>query len=439
MKLLDLYPKLAIAILLCIVTCTTLNGQDRPYRHIKTNEYLERIKKKDKAEKKAQHDLKKWLKKSEKESKRLKGVVIPVVFHVLYTSEENKITEDQVMSQVQALNDHFGDELRVSERDSTRKEKDKQYKKGGFNKLADQAGIQFCLGAQKKGNSLIKGIQYYSAGVPVSPYDNTIKEKKDGGADAWDTDKFINIWITDLPDSVSGYAQMPGYDKATDGIVVDYRYVGRMGTALSPYAEGKTLVHLIGNYLGVPSAWSKNCTSDIRDVPPHNAPNFGCPGYRHVSTCYGFPLEMTMNFMDNTDDACMYMFTRGQIDRMHAALSKGGPRYGLWNHTETVCHDLEEVSLREQLNEEPPNASRAYLSIYPNPGRSFLTIESGQIPSEEPVRVDIIDITGKRVWQQRELFPNSIFKIDCGSWSRGIYFVVINNKVSEPYQKIILL
>ena len=55
-----------LLVLVMILMYQLTYTQDRPYRHIKTNEYLERIKKKDKAEKKAQHDLEKWLKKIRK-------------------------------------------------------------------------------------------------------------------------------------------------------------------------------------------------------------------------------------------------------------------------------------------------------------------------------------------------------------------------------------
>jgi hypothetical protein len=32
----------------------------------------------------------------------------------------------------------------------------------------------------------------------------------------------------------------------------------------------------------------------------------------HYSTCTGTPVEMTMNYMDYTDDRGMYMFSNGQ-------------------------------------------------------------------------------------------------------------------------------
>jgi hypothetical protein len=55
------------------------------------------------------------------------------------------------------------------------------------------------------------------------------------------------------------------------------------------------------------------CGSDlVSDTPSHNTANYGVPAYPHYSTCTGTPVEMTMNYMDYTDDRGMYMFTDGQ-------------------------------------------------------------------------------------------------------------------------------
>jgi hypothetical protein len=70
-----------------------------------------------------------------------------------------------------------------------------------------------------------------------------------------------------------------------------------------------------------------NCGNDqVGDTPLHNTANYGCPAAGHKSTCTGTPVEMTMNYMDYTDDACMYMFSAGQKTRMLAVFASGGPR-----------------------------------------------------------------------------------------------------------------
>ena len=63
----------------------------------------------------------------------------------------------------------------------------------------------------------------------------------------------------------------------------------------------------------------------VGDTPAQYS-QYGCPTYPHLSTCSGKLVEMTMNYMDYTDDACMYMFTTGQKTRMRAIFCRRGAR-----------------------------------------------------------------------------------------------------------------
>ena len=56
-------------------------------------------------------------------------------------------------------------------------------------------------------------------------------------------------------------------------------------------------------------------------------PNFGCPSFPDVSCSNGPNGDMFMNYMDYVDDVAMFMFTQGQVSRMHATLE--GPRNSL--------------------------------------------------------------------------------------------------------------
>ena len=55
----------------------------------------------------------------------------------------------------------------------------------------------------------------------------------------------------------------------------------------------------------------------IADTPFEASPAFGCPVDR--DTCAQPGLDPTDNFMDYTDDACMFRFTPDQADRMQMA------------------------------------------------------------------------------------------------------------------------
>ena len=69
------------------------------------------------------------------------------------------------------------------------------------------------------------------------------------------------------------------------------------------------------------------CKQDdlVADTPPSDRPNYYCPGpTEKIIHCQ--TRDMHMNYMDYVDDACMYMFSQGQVDRMRAIFASGGPR-----------------------------------------------------------------------------------------------------------------
>ncbi|MEZ5053960.1 MAG: M43 family zinc metalloprotease [Chitinophagales bacterium] len=104
--------------------------------------------------------------------------------------------------------------------------------------------------------------------------------------------------------------------------------MGRVGTATAPFNKGRTATHEVGHWLNLRHIWGDaTCGSDlVSDTPTHNTANYGCPAAGHKSTCSGTPVEMWMNYMDYTDDACMYMFSNGQKSRILATFASGGPR-----------------------------------------------------------------------------------------------------------------
>ena len=59
------------------------------------------------------------------------------------------------------------------------------------------------------------------------------------------------------------------------------------------------------------------------NTPSSDGPNYGCPSYPTVNCRSN---DMTMNYMDYTNDACMNMFTEGQKARMRALFAPGGAR-----------------------------------------------------------------------------------------------------------------
>ena len=140
------------------------------------------------------------------------------------------------------------------------------------------------------------------------------------------------LGYTQLPVSNIGGLANSSNDRLTDGIIVHYRAFGSTDDGPfdleTQYNKGRTLTHEMGHFFGLRHIWGDaTCGSDlVSDTPTHNTANFGCPTYPHLSTCTGRPVEMTMNYMDYTDDACMFMFSSGQKNRSLAIFAAGGPR-----------------------------------------------------------------------------------------------------------------
>jgi hypothetical protein len=155
-----------------------------------------------------------------------------------------------------------------------------------------------------------------------------MKKTKRGGLDPTSPTTKLNIWVCTIGGGILGYAQFPGGSSATDGVVVDSRYFGTTGTATAPFHKGRTATHEVGHWMNLRHIWGDTtCGTDyVNDTPTHNTANYGIPSFPHYSTCSGNPIEMTMNYMDYTDDAGMYMFSNDQKSRMLAVFSVGGPR-----------------------------------------------------------------------------------------------------------------
>jgi hypothetical protein len=138
----------------------------------------------------------------------------------------------------------------------------------------------------------------------------------------------MNLWACTIGGGILGYAQFPGGSSSTDGVVIDSKYLGNTGTAVYPFNLGRTATHEVGHWMNLRHIWGDaTCGSDlVSDTPTHNAANSGVPAYPHYSTCSGNPVEMTMNYMDYTDDRGMYMFSNGQKSRMAAVFVSGGSR-----------------------------------------------------------------------------------------------------------------
>jgi hypothetical protein len=231
---------------------------------------------------------------------------IPVVVNVLYRTAAENISIAQIQSQIKVLNEDFN-----------ALNSDYSSVPALFSGVKANVGITFVL----------QNVVRRSTLMVVWTTDDSMKKSLLGIAPTTPT-TVLNMWSCNMGGGILGYAQFPGGAAATDGVVIDNNAFGNTGHVTAPYNLGRTATHEVGHWMNLRHIWGDaNCGSDIvSDTPTHNDANYGVPAYPHYSTCSGTPVEMTMNYMDYTDDAGMYMFSNGQKSRMEAIFVSGGPR-----------------------------------------------------------------------------------------------------------------
>ena len=239
---------------------------------------------------------------------RADGVIeIPVVVNVLYKTNAQNVSAAQIQSQIDALNNDFS----AANSDYNTSTPFLGVRSGDLN-------IRFVLDA----------VNRLRVKAQTWPLNDAMKKASQGGINPTSPATKMNIWVCNLTSGYLGYAQFPGGNAATDGIVIDDNAFGTTGTAQAPYNKGRTATHEIGHWMNLRHIWGDaNCGNDlVDDTPLHDTYNFGCPG--NITSNCGGPTHpmMTMNYMDYTDDPCMYMFTAGQKTRIQTVFAVGGPR-----------------------------------------------------------------------------------------------------------------
>ncbi len=248
---------------------------------------------------------------------------IPVVFHVVYNTAAQNVSDAQIQSQLAVLNADF-----------RKLNADWANTPAVFQGLVADCEVQFCLAQQDPAGNATTGINRVATNKTSFTTNDAVKYAAQGGANIWDRNKYLNIWVCNLSGGVLGYAQFPGGAAATDGVVITYTGFGTMGTALAPFNKGRTATHEVGHWLNLYHIWGDdgtgcNGSDQVNDTPNQADENYGCPSFPQVSCANGPNGDMYMNYMDYTDDACMYMFTTGQKTRISALFAAGGARVSL--------------------------------------------------------------------------------------------------------------
>lgn len=235
---------------------------------------------------------------------------IPVVFHVIQnTSGAGYLSPATIQDQIDVLNEDY------------------QALPGSLGAPGINTRIRFRLASVDPSGNPTTGITYSTNNTwyqDSGQYWNTL---------AWDTNRYLNVY-TNYPAGYFGYVpdwpQGGIVGKKLDRVVVWWEAVGKQPTAGWPLNRGRTLTHEIGHYFGLDHPFVTGCPSVancysngdlICDTNPQSTETFGCPTSK--SSC-GFA-DAIHNYMDYSDDPCIWEFTPEQVNRMRCTLQHWRP------------------------------------------------------------------------------------------------------------------
>jgi len=380
------------------------------------------------------------------------AVTVPVVFHIVLDSDYLKLMDPATIS------DRVNSQIAVLNEDYNKGNADSSKIPGVFKTRYGNPAIRFGLARVDPHGNPTPGwevIVTTKNGFELNNDDPgaNVKHVDSGGADAWDVTKYINVWITNFlvngsPSTTIGLTIMPSYTVGTGaypkdemGIMLRYDAWGRRSSSTENFFanidQGRTLTHEMGHYFEMVHIWgddfgkcpnSGGTDDGMADTPPQADATYGCPTFPVTDACSKSVDTgiMFMNYMDYTNDACMYMFTNDQANAMYTEVSPGGESYSLTQHPELLA-----VS-------DVPAISTSNLSIYPNPTAGKINLTFTPAPKDLEA-ISVVNILGQKVWERNiNRQQISILNIDLSGTTKGIYFIECQYSKGKEVRKIML-
>ena len=352
---------------------------------------------------------------------------IPVVIHVIYKTTAQNISDDQIRSQLTALNNDFAN-----------LNQDKSKRPGVFNAVASDVKIKFCLAQVDPQGNKTTGIIRKSTTADVFTADDAMKTSLRGGDNPWDNKKYLNIWVCALSGRSLGYATPPGSNAAIDGVVIAFDVFGTVGSLRTSFNKGRTATHEVGHWMGLKHLWGDtDCGDDgIDDTPRQKTYNFGTPVFPNVTSCSpNANGDMFMNYMDFSDDAAMNMFTNDQKKRMRALFATGNIRNSFLSSFACDSNLAQAGSLPVAAPVAIPAVKINQIKVYPNPVQNNLTVNNKNVSAANPQIIQIFSTVGVNVYTGLLTKENS--NINLSQLTAGIYIVKIGENQSQFTTKFI--
>jgi hypothetical protein len=126
-------------------------------------------------------------------------VTIPVVVHVVYRTNAENISDQQVQSEIDALN-----------KDYSATNPDRSNVPPIWSGLVSDSMIRFALAKIDPDGNSTSGITRTKTTVTSFPQDDSVKSIVNGGAGTWPSDKYLNLWVCRRNDRDEDIVGQPG-------------------------------------------------------------------------------------------------------------------------------------------------------------------------------------------------------------------------------------
>lgn len=249
----------------------------------------------------------------------------------------------------------------------------------------EESCIQFCLASLNHPSGY---------GLSDGDYAVTLNQTTEENLPDWAN--YLNFYVRDM-DNPLGYSPLGGSGNG-DGVTCGIPYFSSVScggnTISATYNMGRTITHEVGHYLNlrhpfdVDGSGCADANNDmVDDTPRTDNPTFGCPTGELVN-CTD-PI-LWPSYMDYCDDACLFMFSAGQVERMEAHVNAN--LQNLLNNAVTTCQDAACINYRVQRSFENESCGG-------NDGQINLTATGGTEPYE-------YSISNGLNYQETGNFPN---------------------------------
>jgi hypothetical protein len=220
------------------------------------------------------------------------SITIPVYFHVVSKADgTGNIPDSRLDAQIAAMNEHYAGQDGPVYR-GTAANMSFRFTRAGVTRTVNDTW--YAAGPGSTAESQMKNALRVGTADDLNFYTNS-----GGGYLGWAT----------FPSDYNSRPKM-------DGVVCYWATLP--GSNYAPYNEGDTATHEAGHWLGLYHTFQGGCQGSgdgVSDTPAERSAIYGCPS-ANTDTCRtNAGLDPYENFMDYTDDPCMYKFSPGQVDR----------------------------------------------------------------------------------------------------------------------------